>query len=176
MSFLFTVMASYTDMLLWRFACLQLGYVHVQHCVPGHKSVFLLAASATPCIIRWSCESLWDRAVCVSLTQVCVHFVTDVGSCMFASRIGLTNITAFHQTACSPALLRSGCCLCDATWRQGGVICNIFPQRSYIIQVTASMCLWKHKSLWHKSAYSQNNTEMLEEIEKLVFTCCGDQT
>lgn len=29
------------------------------------------------------------------------------------------------KTACSPALLRSACCLCDATWRQGDVTCNI---------------------------------------------------
>lgn len=73
-----------------------------------------LFAQMAPYIIKWSCgfSCVHDLCKCVCVcVHVAVHFVTDVGSCMFAVRVKVWNITVLLQTACSPAQLRSNCCL-----------------------------------------------------------------
>lgn len=100
--------------------------------------------------------------------------MTDVGrcACLFSGlkwRISQRS-TKNRLFSCSAqiCLLFMWCDL-ETRWRH-------LQHSLYIMQVTTSMCVWKQKSLWYKSACSFNNTDMLEEIKHLVFSCCGDQT
>lgn len=63
---------------------------------------------SVPVYVLYVSERLPSVCVCV-----CVHFVTDVASCMFALREEVRNITALLQTACFLALLRTASCLYD---------------------------------------------------------------
>lgn len=114
------LLASNTDSLLWNVKCIQpwlLSQMHVPLCVHVHKCVFVYQILTAPCIIRWSLPVCVERPAIIvyECVSTCTHFVTDVGSCMFALREEVRNITALLQTACSPAQLRSNRCLYDLT-------------------------------------------------------------